>query len=110
MAEAHPVGFAGFDESKGARRDHHSRRSTIFHGRARLADLGYHRAGSDIVFLAGSSDHLIENDLFFREYVVHYTTASCIVCDEYRTRRTTADGYFSGWNEEKRAYEATAGL
>jgi formate dehydrogenase major subunit len=53
---------------------------------------------------------LIENDLFFREYVVHYTNASCILNDEYRDPEDNEDGYFSGWNEEKRAYEGESWL
>jgi len=49
--------------------------------------------------------HLIEHNLYFHEYVVHYTNASCILSDEYRDPEDNGDGYFSGWNEEKRAYE-----
>src|SRR5437879_12957850 len=65
---------------------------------------------SDIAFLGGIIRHLIENDLFFREYVVHYTNASCILRDEYRDPEDNGDGYFSGWNEEKRAYEGDSWL
>jgi formate dehydrogenase major subunit len=68
------------------------------------------RAGTDIVFLGGLINHLIEYELFFRDYVVHYTNASCILCDEYRDPEDNGDGYFSGWNEEKRAYEGDSWL
>src|SRR5256886_5332123 len=105
MAEAHPVGFRWVMKAK-------ERGATIIHVDPRfsrtsaLADIWIPiRAGSDIAFLGGIIRHLIENDLFFREYVVHYTNASCIVCDEYRDPEDNGDGYFSGWNEEKRAYE-----
>jgi formate dehydrogenase major subunit len=68
------------------------------------------RAGTDIAFLGGLIRHLIENDLFFREYVVHYTNASCILSDEYADPEDNGDGYFSGWNEEKRAYDTNSWL
>jgi formate dehydrogenase major subunit len=53
---------------------------------------------------------LIEHNLYFHEYVVHYTNASCILSDEYRDPEDSGDGYFSGWNEEKRAYEGDSWL
>jgi formate dehydrogenase major subunit len=110
MAEAHPVGFRWVMKAK-------ERGATIIHVDPRfsrtsaLADIWVPiRAGSDIVFLGGLIRHLIENDLFFREYVVHYTNASCILRDEYRDPEDNGDGYFSGWNEEKRAYEGDSWL
>src|SRR5438045_797822 len=48
---------------------------------------------------------IIEKELFFRDYVVHYTNASCILRDDYGDPEDHADGYFSGWNENRRAYE-----
>src|SRR5437870_1279399 len=110
MAEAHPVGFRWVMKAK-------ERGATIIHVDPRfsrtsaLADIWVPiRAGSDIVFLGGLVRHLIENELFFREYVIHYTNASCILCDEYRDPEDNGDGYFSGWNEEKRAYEGNSWL
>ena len=105
MAEAHPVGFRWVMKAK-------EHGATIIHVDPRfsrtsaLADIWVPiRAGSDIVFLGGLIRHLIEHNLYFREYVVHYTNASCILSDEYRDPEDNGDGYFSGWNEEKRAYE-----
>jgi formate dehydrogenase major subunit len=110
MAEAHPVGFRWVMKAK-------ERGATIIHVDPRfsrtsaLADIWVPiRAGSDIVFLGGLINHLIEYDLFFREYVVHYTNASCILSDEYRDPEDSGDGYFSGWNPEKRAYEGNSWL
>jgi len=58
-----------------------ARSSTSIHGsraRVRFADhLGAVRAGTDIVS-RWTHQPLIEYELFFREYVVHYTNASCI--------------------------------
>jgi formate dehydrogenase major subunit len=105
MAEAHPVGFRWVMKAK-------EQGATIIHVDPRfsrtsaLADIWVPiRAGTDIVFLGGLINHLIEYELYFREYVVHYTNASCILSDEYRDPEDNGDGYFSGWNEEKRAYE-----
>jgi formate dehydrogenase major subunit len=105
MAEAHPVGFRWVMKAK-------ERGATIIHVDPRfsrtsaLADIWAPiRAGTDIVFLGGLIRHLIEHNLYFHEYVVHYTNASCILSDEYRDPEDNGDGYFSGWNEEKRAYE-----
>jgi formate dehydrogenase major subunit len=110
MAEAHPVGFRWVMKAK-------EQGATIIHVDPRfsrtsaLADIWVPiRAGTDIVFLGGLINHLIEYDLFFREYVVHYTNASCILSDEYRDPEDNGDGYFSGWNPEKRAYEGSSWL
>jgi len=105
MAEAHPVGFRWVMKAK-------ERGATIIHVDPRfsrtsaLADIWVPiRAGTDIVFLGGLIRHLIEHNLYFHEYVVHYTNASCILSDDYRDPEDNGDGYFSGWNKEKRAYE-----
>jgi len=110
MAEAHPVGFRWVMKAK-------EHGATIIHVDPRfsrtsaLADIWVPiRAGTDIVLLGGLIRHLIENELFFREYVVYYTNASCILSDEYRDPEDNGDGYFSGWNEEKRAYEGDSWL
>ena len=110
MAEAHPVGFRWVMKAK-------ERGAPIIHVDPRfsrtsaLADIWVPiRAGTDIAFLGGLIRHLIENDLFFREYVVHYTNASCILSDEYAGPEDNGDGYFSGWNEEKRAYDTNSWL
>jgi formate dehydrogenase major subunit len=110
MAEAHPVGFRWVMKAK-------QQGATVIHVDPRfsrtsaLADIWVPiRAGTDIVFLGGLINHLIEYDLFFRDYVVHYTNASCILSDEYRDPEDDGGGYFSGWNPEKRAYEGTTWL
>jgi formate dehydrogenase major subunit len=110
MAEAHPVGFRWVIKAK-------QHGATIIHVDPRfsrtsaLADIWVPiRAGTDIVFLGGLVRHLIEHNLFFRDYVVHYTNASCILSDEYRDPEDNQDGYFSGWNAEKRAYEGDSWL
>ena len=58
------------------------------------------RAGGDIAFLGGLVRHIIENDLFFRDYVVHFTNASCILREDFRDAEEGATGVFSGWSGE----------
>ena len=105
MAEAHPVGFRWVMKAK-------ERGATIIHVDPRfsrtsaLADIWVPmRAGGDIVFLGGLVRHIIENNLFFRDYVVHFTNASCILREDFRDTEEGATGFFSGWNEEQRAYD-----
>ena len=101
MAEAHPVGFRWVMKAK-------ENGATIIHVDPRfsrtsaMADIWVPiRAGSDIAFLGGIIRHVIENDLYFRDYVVHYTNASCLLREGFEDHES---GYFSGWDEEKRAY------
>jgi formate dehydrogenase major subunit len=105
MAEAHPVGFRWVMKAK-------ERGATIIHVDPRfsrtsaLADIWVPiRAGGDIAFLGGIIRHLIENNLFFRDYVVHFTNASCILRDDFRDAEEDATGIFSGWDEEQRIYD-----
>ena len=110
MAEAHPVGFRWVMKAK-------ENGATIIHVDPRfsrtsaLADIWVPiRAGTDIAFLGGLVRHVIEHDLFFRDYVVHYTNASCLLREDFRGTDEAASGYFSGWNEENRAYNTESWL
>jgi formate dehydrogenase major subunit len=110
MAEAHPVGFRWVMKAK-------ERGATIIHVDPRfsrtsaLADIWVPmRAGGDIAFLGGLVRHIIENNLFFRDYVVHFTNASCILREDFRDTEEGATGFFSGWNEQKRAYDKESWL
>jgi formate dehydrogenase major subunit len=105
MAEAHPVGFRWVMKAK-------ERGATIIHVDPRfsrtsaLADIWVPiRAGGDIAFLGGIIRHIIENNLFFRDYVVHFTNASCILREDFRDTDEGATGFFSGWNEQQRSYD-----
>jgi formate dehydrogenase major subunit len=84
MAECHPVGFQWVVEAKqrGAKVIHVDPRFTRT---SALADLHVPlRAGSDIAFLGGVVNHILQNGREFREYVRAYTNASTIVSDEFR--------------------------
>ena len=74
MAEAHPVGFQWVMEAKarGAKLIHvdprYSRTSAV-------ADLHVPiRAGADIAFVGGLINYVLQNEKYFRDYVVAYTS------------------------------------
>jgi formate dehydrogenase major subunit len=103
MAEAHPVGFQWVVEAKekGAKVFHVDPRFTRT---SALADRHVPlRAGSDIAFLGGIVNYILENGREFREYVANYTNASVIIGEDFRDTEDL-DGVFSGFNEEARAY------
>ena len=107
MAECHPVGFQWVMEAK-------KRGATIIHVDPRftrtsaMADVHVPiRAGSDIAFLGGIVNHIIQNERYFRDYVVAYTNAPVIVNEDFRDTEDL-DGLFSGWDAEKGAYEISS--
>ncbi len=104
MAEAHPVGFQWVVEAqrKGATVIHVDPRFTRT---SALADLHVPiRAGSDIAFLGALVNHVLSNDLDFREYVVAYTNAANIIDDRFQDTEDL-DGLFSGFDEETGRYD-----
>jgi formate dehydrogenase major subunit len=104
MAECHPVGFQWVVEARerGAKVIHIDPRFTRT---SALADLHVPiRAGSDIAFLGGVVNYILENGREFREYVQTYTNARTIVSDDFQDTEGL-DGIFSGLNEEKGEYE-----
>ena len=104
MAECHPVGFQWVGEAKarGAKVIHIDPRFTRT---SAIADLHVPlRAGSDIVFLGALINHVLANDLYFREYVVAYTNAASILREDFQDTEEL-DGLFSGYDPEKRNYD-----
>src|SRR3989440_5080819 len=106
MAECHPVGFQWVVEAR-------ERGATIIHVDPRftrtsaLADLHVPiRAGSDIAFLGGIVHHILENERYFKEYVVAYTNAATIVNQDFRDTEDL-DGLFSGFNPDSSSYSAS---
>jgi formate dehydrogenase major subunit len=104
MAENHPVGFQWVMKARerGAKVIHVDPRFTRT---SACADYWLPlRAGSDIVFLGGLIRYVLENDRAFREYIVHYTNAPTILRKDMKDTEDL-DGLFSGWDEEKQAYD-----
>jgi formate dehydrogenase major subunit len=104
MAEAHPVGFQWVMEAKarGAQVIHVDPRFTRT---SALANLHVPiRAGTDIAFLGGIVNHILEHGGEFRDYVVNYTNAPVIV-DEGFADTEDLDGLFSGFDPESNEYD-----
>lgn len=59
------------------------------------------RSGTDIAFLGGMINYILEKDLIQKDYVINNTNASFIVNPKYDFK----DGLFSGYNPEKRSYD-----
>lgn len=108
MAEAHPVGFRWpmQAKAKGATLIHVDPR---FSRTSALCDLFINtRAGSDIAFLGAVIRHVIENDLWFKEYVLAYTNASTILQEEFKDAEDL-EGIFSGFDADSKTYDAEEG-
>jgi formate dehydrogenase major subunit len=103
MAENHPVGFQWVIEGReqGAEVIHVDPRFTRTSAMA-TQWVGI-RAGSDIAFLGGLINYVLEHERYLREYVVEYTNAPVIITDEFRDTEDL-DGLFSGFDEEESAY------
>ena len=104
MAECHPVGFQWVVEAKlrGAKVIHVDPRFTRT---SALADLHVPiRAGSDIAFLGGLINYILERGREFREYVVRYTNAATILREDFRDTEDL-DGLFSGLEPETGHYD-----
>src|SRR3989442_4408292 len=100
MAECHPVAFRWPMKAKlnGAKLIHVDPRFTRT---SAVADLHVPiRAGSDIAFLGGLINYVINSkrwnsDPFFKEFAVNYTNAATIIGDDFKDTEDL-DGMFSG--------------
>ena len=104
MAENHPVGFRFVVQAR-------ERGATVIHVDPRftrtsaLSDVHVPlRAGSDMVFLGALINYVLQNRLYFEEYVKRYTNAPVIVGGEFRDTEDLA-GLFSGYNPDERRYD-----
>ena len=104
MAECHPVAFRWVMEAR-------ERGATVIHVDPRytrtsaVADIHVPiRVGSDIAFLGGIARYILENERYFKDYVVHYTNAPAIISEDFEDTEDL-DGLFSGWEEKKGQYE-----
>src|SRR6202035_3089229 len=107
MAECHPVGFQWVMEAE-------PRGATLIHVDPRftrtsaLADLHVPiRAGADIAFVGGLINYVLQNEKYFRDYVLAYTNAATIVTEDFRDTEDL-DGLFSGFDAEHRTYDFQA--
>jgi formate dehydrogenase major subunit len=103
MAENHPIAFRFVVEAQ-------RRGATIIHVDPRftrtsaIADIHAPiRSGSDIAFLGGIIRHLLENDLWFRDFALAYTNIAHIIDDGYADPEQH-DGLFSGFDADAKTY------
>ena len=103
MAENHPVGFQWVMEAR-------ERGATVIHVDPRftrtsaMADLHVPiRAGTDIAFLGGIINYILQNDRAFKDYVVNYTNAPVILREDFQDTEDLG-GLFSGWHPDKNGY------
>jgi formate dehydrogenase major subunit len=101
-AENHPMAFKWLTvarEKRGAKIIHVDPRFCKTSARSDIyAPL---RSGTDIAFIGGLINYIIQNNLFARDYVVNYTNAAMIIDDGYSFN----DGLFSGYDPKKRSYD-----
>ncbi len=96
MAENHPVGFQWVMEARlrGAKVIHvdprYTRTSAVSHLHVPI------RAGTDIAFLGGIINYILENGRYFEEYVKAYTNAPVIINEEFATPRTSTASSAAG--------------
>jgi len=104
MAEAHPVGFRWVMKAKerGAKVIHvdprYSRTSALADKHVPI------RAGSDIAFLGGLIRYVLDTESYFKEYVLAYTNAATIVCEQYQDTEDLG-GLFSGYDPQSGSYD-----
>ena len=104
MAENHPIAFRFLVEAQ-------RRGATLIHVDPRftrtsaLCDIyAPIRSGTDIAFLGGLIRHVLENDLWFRDFAMAYTNIADIIEDGY-TDPEANDGVFSGFDPAQGSYE-----
>ncbi len=100
-AENHPISFKWVTKAqeKGATLIHVDPRFTRTSAKSDIyAPL---RSGSDLAFLGGLINYILENDLMFKEYVLNYSNASFLVGKDY----DFVDGMFSGYDAKTRKYD-----
>jgi len=109
MAENHPVGFQWVMEAK-------EKGTTVIHVDPRFSRTSAVanmwvplRAGSDIIFLGALIHHVLENELYFREYLLHYTNAPVIISQDFKDTEDL-EGIFSGWKPESKSYDPKSWL
>jgi formate dehydrogenase major subunit len=104
MAENHPVGFQWVMDAK-------ERGTQVIHVDPRFSRTSAVssiwlplRAGSDILFLGGLIRYALENELYFPEYLLHYTNAAVLIPEEFQDTEDL-EGLFSGWKEDQKSYD-----
>jgi len=104
MAENHPVAFRYVLKAreKGAQFIHIDPRFTRTSALANK-HVGI-RPGSDIAFLGGLINYVIQNETYFKEYVTAYTNIAHLIHEEFQDTEDL-DGFFSGYMKDEHRYD-----
>ena len=107
FAECHPVGFRWVMAAK-------ERGATIIHvdphfsRTSQMADIyAPIRVGTDIAFLGGLINYILQNDLYVKEYVQAYTNAAFIVGENFQDAEDLG-GVFSGLKPDHSEYDTSS--
>lgn len=102
-AENHPISFRWISKAieKGGKLISVDPRYTRTSQMANV--YGQLRSGSDIAFIGGMINYIIENELYHKEYVTSYTNAAYIVDENFSFK----DGIFNSYEEKTRKYDKT---
>jgi formate dehydrogenase major subunit len=104
-AEAHPCGFKWVIEAKVKNKAKLVVVDPRFTRTAAVADLyAPIRPGTDIAFLGGVINYLLQHDAIQHEYVRSYTNAPLLVREDY----AFDDGLFSGYDAAGHKYDKTS--
>ena len=102
-AENHPCGFKWAIEAKKTRNAKMIVVGPRFTRTAATADLFLQiRAGSDIAFLGGIINYIIQNNRIAKEYLTHYTNASFLIKEGFKLPE---DGLYSGFDPATQVYD-----
>ncbi len=105
-AENHPISFRWVTEARvnnGAKLISVDPRFTRTSSKADMyAPL---RSGTDIAFLGGMLNYILENDLIHTEYVANYTNAGYLLDEDFGFDE--AEGVFTGYSASGRSYDKT---
>jgi formate dehydrogenase major subunit len=95
MAENHPVGFQWVIEAREKNDAKVIHVDPRFTRTSAMADYWLPlRAGSDLIFLGAMIRYVLEEERYFRDYVVHYTNASVLLREDFQDTEEL-DGVFS---------------
>ena len=64
------------------------------------------RVGSDIALMGGLINYILQNELYFKEYVQAYTNAAFIVGEDFKDTEEL-EGVFSGLKPDHSAYDTS---
>lgn len=101
-AENHPMAFKWLTKAREERGAKIIVVDPRFTRSASMADIyAPIRPGTDIAFMGGMINYILQNNLYWKDYVVNYTNASFIVGPDYDFK----DGLFSGYDPKTRKYD-----